>query len=576
MLALPDGKGLDDWIAKQQFPDRDSLFHAMLEHVTDKVAIAPKLSTDPLFDVDDGPWAPTNLADARRLLEYAPERLCVVRTAGHWRLLVEGAGGRWRAEDGALSDLLAECALAWQRRITKAVMDSKLTDEVAKRATNHAVKAALPRTRADMLGGLAAAYLMMERRALLPAGLTVADERDIDADLLSLGAPNGVIDLRTGQLLSAVDAHKRLVTRSVADPFNPTATHPSADSLFEHLDDELSDYLASAFGFALRGNPARRIYGLAGDKNGGKSTVLSAIHAALGDVKAGGYGMGVDVDALLRSKFSPGRNAHHGNLFGLQDARIAVTEEPGKGTRFDGALLKRLAGGDYFSLRDVGEKAGPGRPISATLFVALNPGQETALDTSDDALADRVRLLSYPKLGGALDPGRISAVKTDHAIRQAVMACLARWAAETASRPEDPPSVKEYTAQRRRESVGLVGQWIQDRLVVTGERWDKVYLTCLWESISEELGKDDKGRVEGVDYKQMLALARELLPDLPRSVRGGKQGSVWRGVKLLDAEEPCSICDTTTPQGQLLDTDGRGKTCSDCPRWGFRRQPGFH
>ena len=81
MLALPHGMGLDDWIVQQQFPDRDALLHTMLEHVTN-VAIPPAPSTDPPFDVDASPWATTKMADSRHLLEYTPEHLLVVRTAG--------------------------------------------------------------------------------------------------------------------------------------------------------------------------------------------------------------------------------------------------------------------------------------------------------------------------------------------------------------------------------------------------------------------------------------------------------------------------------------------------------------
>ena len=565
VVALPDGLGLDDWLYQQKFPTSAEVLFALRDLVTHNFSIVPQPSTDPLFDVDHGPWATSNLADARRLLEYAPERLCVVRTDGHWRLMVEGPGGRWRADDGALAEVFAECSLAWQSKITEAAINRKLSEADAKKATAHAVKAGLPRIRAELLGGLAAIYGMLKERGLLPKDLTIARVEALDANRLSLGAPNGVVDLLTGELMPPAEARNRLVTRSIPDDYNPTATHPAADQLINHLSKELQKYLTGAIGFSLRGNPAKRIYGLAGETNGGKSTALAAIHAALGDVKANGYGMNLEVETLLRTRWTPGKNAHQGNLFGLQDARIVVTEEPGAGTRFDVSILKRISGGDYFSLRDVGEKSGPARPIPATLFIALNPGQEASLDTSDGAIADRVRLLPYPKITSTLDRDRLDSVKYNPEIRQAVMAKMVRWAAEATQRPADPPSVREYTEQRRLESIGPLGQLLQTRLQVTGQRTrDRVYLAELWETQAKELGRDDTGRVDGLTYKQMLALARELHPTLPRTTNGGKMGMVWPGVQLLPAFAPCSLCEKETAQGDLEDPDGRGGACPSC------------
>ena len=77
-----------------------------------------------------------------------------------------------------------------------------------------------------------------------------------------------------------------------------------------------------------------------------------------------------------------------------------MSEIPDGRGRFNAGLLKTLTGGDPDSLRDVGEKAGPSRPATATVFIAANPPDFDRLDLTDAALEDRARILPYPPLPG--------------------------------------------------------------------------------------------------------------------------------------------------------------------------------
>ena len=200
--------------------------------------------------------------------------------------------------------------------------------------------------------------------------------------------------------------------------------------------------------------------------------------------------------------------------------------------------------------------------MKATLIFALNTGQEDILDTRDSAFADRVRLLRYPKLKAKPDTERITAIPESPEARQAVAALLIRHAVKTRERPDDPPSVAEYTKQRRQDSIGHVGQYIERALRVTGKRQDCVVLDDFIEAVAREAGgKDTKGLIEGLDRKEILALARELVPDLPRAV-SRKKRMVWRGVQHVheDADEDaddlserpgCQICGQERDVGDL-------------------------
>ena len=53
-----------------------------------------------------------------------------------------------------------------------------------------------------------------------------------------VGAPNGVINLETRQVLTGAAAREKLVTRTLLDPYDETAKHPTVDQLLSHLTPE--------------------------------------------------------------------------------------------------------------------------------------------------------------------------------------------------------------------------------------------------------------------------------------------------------------------------------------------------
>ena len=562
--------GLDDWIAEAAFANKEDVIFAIRENL---VSDAPKVlaatpSTGTPFGVEDaGPWACTPSADVRRLLEHSPGKLCVVRGSdgGDWRLLVEQAGGRWSSarDEAAVGKIHIESALEWQRSVSQAVMSGKLDEDHAKACTRWAITSAKPQGVRDLIGMVGSTVLYLDAMGALPQDLTVCNPEDLDSDLLSMGAPNGVIDLTTGQLLPTEGARSRFVTRHLPDDYDSKAIHPYAAALVGHLTDVDRDYLLGAYGFAARGNPARRLYGLAGRKGGAKSTLQNAIAAAFGDVSRNGYAMSMDVEALVQSRWSGGKQAHQGNLYGAQDARFIMTEEPPPGRKFDASLLKSISGGMVQRWRNVGEKAGASRPVRGTLFIALNHGQEDALDTSDEALADRTRLLQYPCLPEEVtkDPARIQDVANMRDVRQAVAALVIEWAVRTPAPPSDPPSVREFTEQRRQDSIGAIGQYILRHVEVTKDRSDAMYVSELLDALKAEIGvtpgKDGKDRYEGQTSGEILSLMRELVPELPRA-KSKSGGSRYSGVRLIadaDSTGECHICGRRRDMADLKYTE---------------------
>ena len=570
VLDVPDGLGLDDWFARENFPDKESAMAALQQYSVSRIEYRPKVPVvgDTIVVTDAGPWSCTPAGDVLRLLQHAPTRICVVRgmVGGEWGLLMEEKGGRWSSATdlSAVGHLHMSTALDWQRQVSKAVMAGELADSQAAACTRHAVTSCKAAGIRELVGVLGTAYRYMSENGIVPDGVTVCDAADLDrnAERRYLGARNGVIDLNTALLLPPAEARQQFVTRHIPDNYEPDAMHPYADQLLAHLAAQDRDYLLGAMGFALRGNVARRYYAIAGERGGAKSTLFTATLAALGSARANGYGLRIDPESVVKSRWGRGGNAHHGNLMGLQDGRLAFVEEPGEGRIFDAPLLNDLSGGAPAAFRNVGEKMEPERPVTCTFFFGLNPGQESSMDTSNNAAAARARLLKYPRLDVEEIPGRIVDVAERVEVRQAWVSMLVKAAERHRTRPIDPPTVKGYTQERYEEAIGPVGQHIARYMRVTGKREDVLDADELIAALEKAGGEKDKdGLLDGLDRKAILQRAREVLASkdqkLPRMSRGGAGKRVYRGVRLLDDADLDAEAMADEMEGKVY--------CPECP-----------
>jgi putative DNA primase/helicase len=94
-------------------------------------------------------------------------------------------------------------------------------------------------------------------------GMTISQSA-LDSDPMLLGTENGTVDLRTGELVPS--QRGQLISKRVATAFDPPATCPEFERfLLEIMDgrQELVDYLARLFGYALTGRTTEQIIAFA-------------------------------------------------------------------------------------------------------------------------------------------------------------------------------------------------------------------------------------------------------------------------------------------------------------------------
>ena len=583
VLQLPDNQGLDDWIAGNgPFKDGKALRAELEPHMLGDMPPEPaskrvkQAMTDGRSLLDDadvmGPKSCNPTADAVRLLKHAPDKLLAVRNGvdGTWRLLVDNGSGVWHPDAGKLDRLMVDSSSAWNAKLATSGITGNLTTVDAQKAIKWAIESTKPRGRSECRLSVGAAVELLKEADRLPAGLELCDAFDLDRhspDAPVLGTPNGVIDLNTGQLLPPEEGRKRFVSRSVPDDFKPGAKHKMVDQLIAHVPEAERDYLLAAVGFALRRIPARRMYLLVGEKRSGKTTLLNAVYGCLGDVKNNGYGMSLDQKDLAPPHWNT-PNSHAGGLFGIQDAAVAIVSEAPQGDKvtFDERLIRSATGGDVLNMRDVGEKSGPGRPASATMVMALNPGQLHGISLMDEALRDRLKLMDYPPLALAdadVDPMRLEAVRDNPAVRQALLALLVKACAETKGRPpQNTDTVTAAVEKRYAESIGPVGEWLKTN--VSRSDGKRLYTSDLWAAVVAEFGPEEDGKIEERTRRETIDLLRTVIGGLPKLENKGRK-SHYLGLALAPAPAAegwcifcgahttgCEVCEKAKCVGQAL------------------------
>ena len=471
------------------------------------------------------PWDCTPDGDIARTMRMHAADLLAVIGGKHITLMVADDGGVWTNRYYRLNQLIADTALVW---LTDAALNDSVGRELMGQVARWQKRTAAQTGRNAALDSVGRVLPRWWDDNSLPPALTQCQEEEMDANTRYLGAPNGVIDLQTGELLTGPGARRCLVSRSLPDPYDPDATHEAVDKLLAHLKDDEREWLLSALGHALRGRPNRREYLIVGEGGGGKSTLLMAIADAL-DEHAGFIAIG----AIAARKYSGGPEPE---LEAFTNRRLMFYSEPP--ADLDYKRGKNQSGGDVVTFRRLFESESIEKRTTATRFFACNPDDVPALPWASKAVFDRVRTLPYPALPESERDLTLPDRLNTTAARRALAALLVRYAVANPAPPADIPSVAAMREELRAEGVGDAGAWLQTALVRDPHG---VSTTQFWEAARAASGNSADGRVWGHTRQKFILFARQVLNlPPPRPVRLGpdmKPQRGWVGWRLASDEE---------------------------------------
>lgn len=214
-----------------------------------------------------------------------------------------------------------------------------------------------------------------------------------DAERLTIGLPDAVLDLRTvdentGATLrkGTTDDH---ILMSAAVSYDPDATSPLWDAYLAQFipDEELRRYVRKVLGYAalIGGNPERVMVWLKGGTSTGKSTIIEAIQACLGD-----YAATFEINGLFRQKRDGGPNP---DVLSALMRRVVFASEVGHRNTLHVDVIKRLTGKDRISARALYSNVMIEQVPMFTPVIATNSAP--TIEGADAAFARRLIVLPF-------------------------------------------------------------------------------------------------------------------------------------------------------------------------------------
>lgn len=298
------------------------------------------------------------------------------------------------------------------------------------------------------------------------------DKFNTDPDVLNVA--NGVLDLRSGQLLSHAPSQRFLYC--LGAPYDPAADSPDWKRfVLQALDgnQELCDWLQMALGYSLTGHTRDRLlFYMYGPTGAGKGTITNAMQALLTHPMSAA----VAFNLLTVDRRSSDQNFEFAPL---QQCRFLSASESDRNSALNPALLKQLTGRDPISCSFKGKDHFNYEP---QFKIWLSSNHPLNVDVEDDAAWERLRLISLPnKHRGDDDDLLLYERLRTPAAQAGLLAWLVegakRWYASPHGLPN--PAVMRNMLQTQRAELDHVQQWLaehaevagMDALVSADQRW---------------------------------------------------------------------------------------------------------
>lgn len=323
------------------------------------------------------------------------------------------------------------------------------------------------RQRADYLRNTSPARSMLAQ--LHSVDEVSCDLDDFDSVPMILGTKNAqTLDLNAlvDPEGSAVRDSKRsdMLTMSTAVSVQEGATHPVWDSFLDKFlpDPDIRRFAQKVFGYSLVDyNPSKLLVFLWGSSNTGKTTILEAMAAALGD-----YAAPMNAQRIFGFQGS-GPNPE---LVSVMNKRMLILSEVGDGHRLSSNAIKQATGNDLQQARKNHSNHIVNSVPRFTPFVSTN--NPPKIDRGDEALKNRILVIpfSHPH-----EPKRIAPeedLKQNKEISSAILWWIVEgcrmYLEEGLERENWPDEIKEIS-ENFVSGTSAIQRFITDRL----ERDDK-------------------------------------------------------------------------------------------------------
>ncbi|MEC3756577.1 phage/plasmid primase, P4 family [Bacillus halotolerans] len=286
-------------------------------------------------------------------------------------------------------------------------------------------------------------------------------KQELDSHKYLFNCENGVIDLKTGELLS----HDRdfLFTKISSVAYQKDADCPNWKAFLESIfideqgqpNYEIIDFMQKAIGYSLTGDTTEQVmFFLFGNGRNGKSTFINTVQQLLGD-----YGRQTNSDTFIKKKNDSSIN---NDIARLDGARFVSAVESEEGQQLSESLVKQITGGEKMSARFLRQEYFEFTPEFKVFFTT---NHKPIVKGSDEGIWRRIRLVPFtvtiPKEKVDKKLPQKLAAEMPGILRWAVEGCL-KWQKEGLKEPE----VIRKATEGYREDMDILGPFLAERCVI--------------------------------------------------------------------------------------------------------------
>lgn len=431
---------------------------------------------------DDRPPA---FSDSALALRFVDRHAGDLRYVAAWNRWLQWTGNHWRFDDTKLA-----FDLAWRicREAARECNKARTASAIASAKTVAAV----------------------ERLALADRRIAATIDQ-WDADPWLLNTPDGVVDLRTGD----IRPHRPADYLTKITAVGLRGECPRFVAFLDRItanDAELVAYLRRVFGYSLTGlTREHALFFAHGTGANGKSVLTSTVAGILGD-----YARAAAIETFTATN----SDRHPTELAGLRGARLVTAVETEEGRRWAESRIKQLTGGDKIAARFMRQDFFEFLP-QFKLLIAGN--HKPGLRSVDEALRRRFHLIPFVVTipTDERDPDLAEKLKPEWpgALAWMIEGCL-QWQTE-GLRP--PKAVVDATAAYL-DAEDAIAAWIDDKCERDPNAWESS--TKLFTSWTE--WANSNGEYSGSNKRFVQALeARGFQPSRQRV--GGREANPMRG-----------------------------------------------
>ncbi|MEH7105724.1 phage/plasmid primase, P4 family [Bacillus velezensis] len=286
-------------------------------------------------------------------------------------------------------------------------------------------------------------------------------KQELDSHKYLFNCENGVIDLKTGELLP----HDRdlLFTKISPVAYEKDADCPNWKAFMESIfideegnpNYEIIEFLQKAIGYSLTGETTEQVmFFLFGNGRNGKSTFINTVQQLLGD-----YGRQTNSDTFIKKKNDSSIN---NDIARLDGARFVSAVESEEGQQLSESLVKQITGGEKMSARFLRQEYFEFTPEFKVFFTT---NHKPIVKGSDEGIWRRIRLVPFtvtiPKEKVDKQLPQKLAAEMPGILRWAVEGCL-MWQKEGLTEPED---IRKAT-EGYREDMDILGPYMEERCIL--------------------------------------------------------------------------------------------------------------